>query len=473
MNNNEKYKRVLKFTSTSVILAIEIILYWYIWIKYYNAALNTPFWRRGNWLIVALYSIQLIFFLRTYGGFGIGYLTRANVIYSQILSIFFVNIIAYIQLALIDMRFHNPDMFIVLTLVDIFCVFVWAFAFQRLYSYLFPARSLLIVYGDRPVFHILEKLTTRDDKYEIRGAINIDKGIDKIMSMAKNYEGIIIGDISSHDRNIILKECYKNSIRSYIIPKISDYLTKSSIELNLFDTPILLSRNDGLAIDQIFIKRVIDIVLSLLMLIITLPLFIIFGACIKYTDRGPVFYTQKRLTKDGEIFDIIKFRTMKMDAEKDGIARLSGVKDDRVTKIGKILRATRLDELPQLINIIKGQMSLVGPRPERPEIAKEYEKEIPEFCFRLKMKAGLTGYAQIYGKYNTTPYDKLKLDLKYIRNYSIWLDLKLILMTPKVLFMKSSTEGIESGAVTAMKNNLKEEVYGKAQNLESVIGNKK
>ena len=193
---------------------------------------------------------------------------------------------------------------------------------------------------------------------------------------------------------------------------------------------------------------------------------------IKSVDGGPIFYTQKRLTINGKIFEILKFRTMKVDAEKDGVARLAGENDTRITGVGKILRASRLDELPQLINIIKGDMSIVGPRPERPEIAREYEKELPEFRYRLKMKAGLTGYAQVYGKYNTTPYDKLKLDLNYIRYFSLWLDFKLIMMTPKILLMKESTEGLSEGKINALSNDrslLKAEVYGKAENLEENI----
>ena len=163
---------------------------------------------------------------------------------------------------------------------------------------------------------------------------------------------------------------------------------------------------------------------------------------------------------------------MRVDAEKDGVARLSNAGDDRITAVGKVLRATRLDELPQFINILKGDMSIVGPRPERPEIASEYEKEIPEFRYRLKMKAGLTGYAQVYGKYNTTPYDKLKLDLTYIRYFSVFLDLKLILMTPKILLMKDSTEGISVGELTALSKDrdlLKREVYGRSDNIEESI----
>lgn len=138
------------------------------------------------------------------------------------------------------------------------------------------------------------------------------------------------------------------------------------------------------------------------------------------TDGGPVFYKQVRLTKDGKEFEIYKFRTMIQDAEKDGVPRLAAEDDKRILPVGRLLRRTRLDELPQIYNILKGDMSLVGPRPERPQLAAELTKEIPEFPFRLKVKAGLTGYAQVYGKYNTTPYDKLKLDLTYIRNYSFY-----------------------------------------------------
>ena len=162
-------------------------------------------------------------------------------------------------------------------------------------------------------------------------------------------------------------------------------------------------------------------------------------------------YKQVRLTKDGKQFEILKFRSMRVDAEKDGVARLStGDKDDRITKVGHIIRACRLDELPQLLNILKGDLSVVGPRPERPEIAAQYCEEMPEFALRLQAKAGLTGYAQVYGKYNTTPYDKLQMDLMYIAHPSLIEDLKIMLATVKILFMPESTEGVSEGQTTAM-----------------------
>ncbi len=449
MNRKEQYKRILKFGSAAVILLIEVGLYWLLWQLYLNNIIEERFWRRGIWLLSALYGVLLVFFLQTYGGLKIGYLKRGNIIYSHILSLFIVNTIGYFILALIDKRFHSPVSFILLTVVDGIIVFIWVFLFQWIYGVLFPPRRLLVVYGVRPVFSIMEKIGARDDKYVIGGSISIDEGIDKIMEKAKEFEGIVVGDVPSHDRNLILKKCYDSSIRVYMIPKISDILVRSSTNLNLFDTPILLSKNEGLQIDQMAVKRFIDIVVSLIGIILTSPLFVMFGAAIHLADRGPIFYTQTRLTIDGKLFKIYKFRTMRVDAEKDGVARLAGEADNRITDVGKILRATRLDELPQLFNIIKGEMSLVGPRPERPEIAAEYMEDLPEFAMRLKMKAGLTGYAQVHGKYNTTPYDKLKLDLHYIRNYSLWMDLILIVLTPKVLFMKESTEGVGEGETNA------------------------
>lgn len=449
MNRKEQYKRILKFGSAAVILLIEVGLYWLLWQLYLNNIIEERFWRRGIWLLSALYGVLLVFFLQTYGGLKIGYLKRGNIIYSHILSLFIVNTIGYFILALIDKKFHSPVSFILLTVVDGIIVCIWVFLFQWIYGVLFPPRRLLVVYGVRPVFSIMEKIGARDDKYVIGGSISIDEGIDKIMEKAEEFEGIVVGDVPSHDRNLILKKCYDSSIRVYMIPKISDILVRSSTNLNLFDTPILLSKNEGLQIDQMAVKRFIDIVVSLIGIILTSPLFVMFGAAIHLADRGPIFYTQTRLTIDGKLFKIYKFRTMRVDAEKDGVARLAGEADDRITDVGKILRATRLDELPQLFNIIKGEMSLVGPRPERPEIAAEYMEDLPEFAMRLKMKAGLTGYAQVHGKYNTTPYDKLKLDLHYIRNYSLWMDLILIVLTPKVLFMKESTEGVGEGETNA------------------------
>ena len=212
----------------------------------------------------------------------------------------------------------------------------------------------------------------------------------------------------------------------------------------------MLNRNNGLSISERVLKRLMDIVLSLAACIILSPIMLVIVIAIKAYDRGPVFYSQERLTKDGQTFRILKFRSMIVESEEQG-ARLARVDDDRITPVGRILRRTHFDELPQLFNILKGDMSIVGPRPERQEIFDQYEESIPEFKFRLKMKAGLTGYAQVYGQYNTVPYDKLKLDLTYIEQYSLWLDIKLCFLTVKILFQKEKSEGVDDRKKTALK----------------------
>ena len=442
MKDYTQYKRIIKFMSSAAIVAMEAGIYGFVWVTYYNRLLEFPFWRRGNWLMIAVYAVLLIFFEQMYGGFKVGFYKKWNVIYSQILALVIVNVITYLQIALIDKRFHSLTLMGGILVTEIIVAVIWAFAFQFIYSRLFPRRHMLLVYGERPIFHLMQKISTREDKYQICNIIHYEEGVDEIMRLADQYDAIIIGDIPAHERNQLLKRCFGQGIRTYTVPKISDIINRSSDDLNLFDTPLLLSRNEDLKIEQLFAKRMMDVVCSFLGLLISSPFFLIIAFLIKATDRGSVFYKQIRLTRNGKEFEIYKFRTMIQDAEKDGHARLASEHDDRILPVGRFLRATRLDELPQLINVLKGEMSMVGPRPERPELAAEMEKELPEFPYRLKVKAGLTGYAQIYGKYNTTAYDKLKLDLTYIRNYSFFLDLKLMIMTPKIMLMKESTEGV-------------------------------
>ncbi len=238
--------------------------------------------------------------------------------------------------------------------------------------------------------------------------------------------------------------------RVYFTPKISDIIVRGADELNIFDTPLYLCRNMGIPGWERCIKRGFDILLSLFALIVFSPVFLFTAIAIKLEDHGPVFYKQERVTLGGNKFWILKFRSMIVNAENDGKPHPAGEKDDRITKVGHIIRACRVDELPQLINILTGEMSIVGPRPERTEHVEKYTAEIPEFSFRHKVRGGLTGYAQVYGKYNTTALDKLKMDLTYIMNYSPLLDVQIIFETLKILFMKESTEGFTEDRIQEM-----------------------
>ncbi len=262
---------------------------------------------------------------------------------------------------------------------------------------------------------------------------------------------VVLGDISVEDRGPLLKFCYGRSIRVYLMPKITDVILMGAEELHVFDSPMLLTREYSLTMEQRFIKRLIDIVCSLILLVIASPFMLLTAIAVKLYDGGPVLYKQVRCTLNQREFHILKFRSMRTDAEKDGVARLAQKNDNRITPVGRLIRKCRVDELPQLFNILKVDMSFIGPRPERPEIISQYLEVMPEFAFRMKVKAGLAGFAQVYGKYNTSPYDKLKLDLTYIENYSTWLDLKLMMLTLKVLFWPDSTEGVEAEQITALR----------------------
>ena len=289
-----------------------------------------------------------------------------------------------------------------------------------------------------------------DKKFKVLFEIKSDTCINDL-SILDEVETVFLSGIHSHDRNIILKYCVAKGINVYVIPRVGDVIMSGARKMHMFHLPMLRVGRYNPNPEFLFIKRLFDIILSLIAIIILSPIMIVVAFLIKVTDKGPVLYKQCRLTKNGKQFMVLKFRSMRVDAEKDGVARLSsGDKDDRITPIGKFIRKVRFDELPQLFNILFGDMSIVGPRPERPEIAAQYEKELPEFNLRLQAKAGLTGYAQVYGKYNTTPYDKLQMDLMYIASPSIIEDIKIMLATVKILFMPESTEGIAEGATTAM-----------------------
>lgn len=444
MKSFERYKRLIKLGFSSMSAAMLIIMYGMVWINYYNKIILAPFYRKGNWMMIFIYGVLLVFFMKMYGGFKVGFLKKGNLIYSQILAVVFTNTITYFQIAVQDKKFTTPLPLLLLLMADAILISFWTVFFQWFYCKIFPPRKMLLISGEHSDYHLMEKMNAREDKYEICKIISYRVGMERLIKEMAKYDGVIVGDMPSHERNLIIKYCFGEHIRTYSVPKISDILLRSSVDLNLFDSPLLLSRNNpGLSIEQEFVKRIVDIAGSLIAIVVSVPFFLIIGLCIKLTDKGPVFYKQVRLTRGGREFEIYKFRTMVQDAEQDGIPRLAAEGDDRILPIGRLLRATRLDELPQIYNILKGEMSIVGPRPERPEFARELIKEIPEFPYRLQVKAGLTGYAQVYGKYNTTAYDKLKLDLTYIRNYSLLLDLKLIIMTPKIMLLKESTEGVK------------------------------
>ncbi len=468
MKHVESIKRITVLFLAFIGLCMQTAVYaWYWFSTYYpivsanrisvdgyNLGSGLKLYFRGHLLILAIYFILLLFFSNTYGGLKIGYLKPMDVFFSQIFALFMVNFISYFQIALLRNWLVPVMPMIQIFVIQLAISFAWAYATNAIYRAIFPPRNLLLVSGEYAVDDIVRKFNTRGDKYQIIKKMNISEGIDKIYEECLgNYDGVIIWDVPSTYRNGLVKYCYGKNIRIYVMPKITDVLLKGSSQLHLFDTPVLLLREYAIKVEQRAIKRFFDILISLILIVLSSPIMLITAIIIKAYDGGPVLYKQVRCTINQKEFKIMKFRSMKVDAEKDGVARLAAKNDSRITPIGKFIRSCRIDELPQLFNILMGDMSFIGPRPERPEIIKQYLEDMPEFAFRMKVKAGLAGYAQVYGKYNTTPYDKLKLDLTYIENYSVWLDIKLMLLTVKILFTPDSTEGVDSDQTTAQKKS--------------------
>ena len=456
MRERERYKRLIMFWASVLIVAIQTGVFADAWFHDYH--LQEVIGRRyaywGHITLLAMYALFVVLVSKLFSAFKVGYQRVLDVLLSQIFSVLLVNAVMYLQLALIGRwRFleHIGPM-IRVTGINLAAVIVWVLFMRIIYTRIYPPHEILVIFGTYNPKPLMKKMEKRRDKYTLTGTISLKEGEERIKEEILKYEAVMIGDIPAHERNIFLKFCFENNIRCYCQPKISDIMIMSSEKIHMFDTPLLLFRNSGLTVENQVIKRIFDIICSLIMLIVFSPILLVSAALIKAYDGGPVFYRQERLTKDGKVFLIYKFRSMCVDSEKHG-ARLAMKGDSRVTPVGKVLRNLHFDELPQIFNILKGDMSVVGPRPERPEIAAEYYKELPEFEYRLKVKAGLTGYAQVYGKYNTTPYDKLKLDLTYIENYSFFLDLHLIATTAKILFQKENTEGVEQWQTTASQKD--------------------
>jgi exopolysaccharide biosynthesis polyprenyl glycosylphosphotransferase len=300
-------------------------------------------------------------------------------------------------------------------------------------------RITIIGDSDSKIFEAL--VNKYQNQYEIENrCTDFDLSTD-FEAIIKPVDEIFIStDIPQKVRREILALSIKHGKEVFFVPEYYDLSIMASTFDRTGDLPTYRVNYLELSLEDEFVKRVVDIVLACIMLVVVFPFALVAALLIKL-DGGPVFYSQERLTKNSRTFKILKFRTMIPNAEKLSGPVLAGEDDPRITKTGRFMRTVRMDEVPQLINIFKGEMSFVGPRPERPFFAEQFVQEIPEYRYRLVVKAGLTGLAQVEGKYDTSVENKLRYDLIYINNYSLWQDLLIILRTVKILFAtKSSAE---------------------------------
>ncbi len=427
----------------------------YIWLEFYNRFIPTPFYRLGNYFLFVLFAVVYVAFVKVYGGFMVGTSTVVDLIFSQVIAIGFLQGFCYVIFSLLSYKLVSPLPFILMFVGFSIFAALWCYLADYVYFRLHKPRKTVVLFGNVDSYISLKGIRTMDKRFNVVRTFNCEKTpLNEFFESIKNVNAVFLCGVPSDYRNEVVKYCIANGKVAYIKPKISDTIIRGGRTIQLMNVPVYrCKRADDSNLVYHLVKRVADIVLSLIAIIISSPFMLVTAIAIKAYDRGDALYKQTRLTKNGKTFEIYKFRSMIQNAEKDGVARLAGDKDDRITPVGKVIRKLRLDELPQLFNILKGDMSFVGPRPERPEIAAQYEKDMPEFALRLQVKAGLTGYAQVYGKYNTPPYDKVQMDLMYIANQSIAEDFKLMLMTFKILFIPSSTEGVDENQKTALRDS--------------------
>lgn len=469
--NRAKMKKCIKylFNIFSLLLAFcssRMLWYWNVgrgWRKGYKGELTLA-------LVGLMFCIVYWFFVKLYYANKIGLYRLTELVFFQILSFGIADAVLFVETIF---WFHGMSRmeisyFLYVFVIQVFAITLAIFVCNRLYARFDEPRKLLVIYGSgdnsgnkehagADYRELLDKIHAKKYRYKVIGCIADYVPMEKIKEQIPLCDSLYLYEVEDKVQKELVMHCNKVGKNIYITQDIEEWIVRGFEVSHTFDTPFLRNKKSPESWYYPIVKRTFDIVFSGVGLLLASPLMLVIALCIKLYDHGPVVYKQVRLTKDHREFFIYKFRSMIVDAEKKG-ARLASKGDSRITPVGNILRLTHLDELPQLMNILKGDMSFVGPRPERPEIEKMYVEKLPEFSLRLNVKAGLTGYAQVFGKYNSTPEDKLKLDILYINQRSILLDIKLIFYTVKTMFIKESSEGVKPEDKTAIRDE-DESVY--------------
>ena len=431
-----KFRNTIMFFLKATVILMLSTSFFGVWQNWYRDAL---FGKRGNYVVAFVYVAALLVFGSVYDAFKVGIYRMHELSYSLSLAALFTNFFTYLILCLIARRMMNPLGMILLLVAQVVIIILMMYLMSHVYFSLYKARRVLAIFEHGNQNDIIKKVQIIRERFQLTKGITTDRGLEAIKHEVDGYDTVLICDFDPTMKSEVLKYCYAKNKRIYLLPSSADTILNGSYQVQVFDTPVLFLHNGGLSMEQRIIKRIFDILLSLLGIIVLSPIMLITAIAIKLTSKGPIIFKQKRITRDQKEFCIYKFRSMKVSDTNE--VKKTTVDDDRVTVVGKIIRPLRIDETPQLFNILFGDMSIVGPRPEMKELVDDYSAKLPEFNLRHKVKAGLTGYAQIYGKYNTTPQNKLNMDLYYIEHYSLLEDVKLIAMTLKILFLRESTEG--------------------------------
>lgn len=321
----------------------------------------------------------------------------------------------------------------------------WQYGWWRIERYLDEPKNALLLGSDEECQRVLARLQHEPQmNYNVQKIMSQDAEKEAWLETLPQVDLVIIcQDVSLKKKAAIVMQCQKMAKKVVLVPSVYE-LFCSGLEINkIDDMPFFRPQYLSPSLERRSLKRLFDIFFSLFALACAAIPMVFIAVLIKLDSRGPVFYRQIRTGRYGQEFAVFKFRSMRQDAELHSGPVMAGEDDPRITRAGRILRAMRLDELPQFINVLRGDMSIVGPRPERPFFVRQFQQEIPEYAFRHNVRPGITGMAQVYGKYNTTVYDKLVYDLMYVQKCDLFTDLVIIIQTVRVLFQKSSTEGVK------------------------------
>ena len=439
-------KRVTN-TARFILNVWNIGLFAAVWFGFYNLHTFDTHQIKGGLVTVLIYMFIYTSLCNLYKAHRIASSEIGETVFSQVLSFGIADLILYVECCLVYNKYVSVlpgGITALLQIIGTACIVMWTK--QYLMKHV-PAKRTIIIYGKEITTEAVEAFKERllrkySHLFAISDIVCENPEVNLETNEIMGYDVAILYELSGDIRGSYIRYLAENKKTFYMSPKVEDIMLQGCVPKHLLDTPLMKYDYKYENKRSYYAKRLLDVILSLFVLVLFSPVLLLIALLIKIEDGGPVFFKQARCTKDARVFDILKFRSMVVDAEKYGVTPCTDG-DSRITKVGRIIRKTRLDEMPQFINILKGDMSIVGPRPERVEHVTQYTKEVPEFAYRMKVLGGLTGYAQIYGKYNTSAYDKLRLDLLYIENQSLTLDLKLILLTVRTVFTPESTEGFE------------------------------
>lgn len=442
--------KILKMLEYSLNLCTKALFFGLIFICFYGSFMMDSRIPDGELtrvsrisvIVVSTYLVVEYILVKAFDGYAIGMKRTREIVISMSAATILTDTFVFIQLCVMSKAIVSIPLLLLAMFLQLLITVPYTKLSNVVYHKINPPKSLLIIHGnERSLNTVKDKLKGYQNRFRIKKIMRYDE--EKLHRSIRAHSAVMLIDVPADKKIYILKYCYKRDKQVYYVPDIADLLINNAHHELIDDVSLFQNTRKSLTPEQIFGKRMFDVIISALGLVIALPIIAICAIFIKREDGGKVFYKQERTTINGKKFKVLKLRTMIENAEQNNIAMLATEDDPRITKVGKILRKTRLDELPQLLNVFFGSMSIVGPRPERESIAEEYCKDLPEFNYRLRVKAGLTGFAQIAGNYNTAPKDKLMLDLLYIENYSLRLDFKIMLQTLTVFMFPEKSEGFE------------------------------